>query len=136
MTEFALHPQLAADTFWLGDWPLSRVLLMNDRTYPWLVLVPRRSGVRELIDLDDEDRLVAWREIDRAARALRATAEPDKLNIGAIGNSVPQLHVHVVARFATDPAWPKPVWGFAAPRPYVEDARRSMMATLRGALGL
>ena len=105
-----LHPQLRNDTAPVGDLTLSRLLAINDADYPWLVLVPRRAGASEIADLgDDAARLMA--EIVQVSRLLKTVTRCDKLNIGAIGNVVPQLHVHVVARRKDDPLWPKPVWG-------------------------
>jgi len=113
-----LHPQLARDTIAIGDLPLSRILLMNDANYPWLLLVPRRPGLVELIDLDEPDRVRLIAEIWQVGHGLKAVAPCDKLNIAAIGNLVPQLHIHIVARRRTDVAWPKPVWGLLPPRAY------------------
>jgi diadenosine tetraphosphate (Ap4A) HIT family hydrolase len=113
-----LDPQLARDTVAIGDLPLSRILLMNDANYPWLLLVPRRPGLIELIDLDEPDREQLIAEIWRVSRGLKAVAPCDKLNIAASGNLVPQLHIHIVARRRTDVAWPKPVWGLVPPRAY------------------
>jgi diadenosine tetraphosphate (Ap4A) HIT family hydrolase len=118
MTDWTLHPQLLHDTVNLGDLPLSRVLVMNDANYPWLVLVPRKGDITEVIDLDDSEQTQLMREVAQAARALREVTECHKLNIAALGNMVPQLHVHIIARFRNDPAWPKPVWGVAPPRHY------------------
>lgn len=111
---FALDPHLAADTAFVADWPLARVLLMDDSRYPWLVLVPRRAGLHELDDLDEAARMQLLREITRAMATLRTAAPCDKLNVGILGNIVRQLHVHVVARRAGDAAWPGPVWGSGA----------------------
>ena len=115
---WTLHRQLDRDTASIGDLPLSRVLIINDANYPWLLLVPRRANIVELTDLDDVEQAQLMTEINRVARALRAVTSCDKLNIAALGNVVPQLHVHVIARFRDDAAWPKPVWGVAPPRPY------------------
>ena len=115
---WTLHPQLERDTASIGDLPLSRVLIINDANYPWLLLVPRRPNIVELIDLDDVEQAQLTTEVTRAARALREVTNCDKLNIAALGNVVPQLHVHVIARFRSDAAWPKPVWGVVSPRPY------------------
>ena len=111
MPDFTLHPQLVADTVAVGDLALCRVLLSKDANYPWLILVPRRPDIVELIDLTAVDRAALSAEIDAAARALKATVPCDKLNVAALGNMVPQLHVHIIARRHGDPAWPKPVWG-------------------------
>ena len=120
---FQLHERLAAETLEVTRWPLCRVRLMNDRSYPWLILVPEREGLKDLHDLDPADHGAVMAEIAKAARALQRLCKPDKMNIAALGNVVPQLHVHVIARFATDPAWPRPVWGVRAPEPY--DAARA-----------
>jgi diadenosine tetraphosphate (Ap4A) HIT family hydrolase len=128
---WSLHPQLAADTSQIGDLSLARVLLMNDANYPWLVLVPRRPDVVEIIDLDDEDQEILTREIGLLARVLKDVTQCDKLNIAAIGNIVPQLHVHVVARRRGDAAWPRPVWGAGPPRPYEAPERDRLIAAIR-----
>src|SRR5215469_15233895 len=107
---WSLHPQLEQDTEPVGDLPLSCVLLHNDANYPWLLLVPRRPGVCEVIDLDEADQAQLMVEIATLSRALKATTACDKLNVAAIGNVVPQLHVHIVARRRDDPSWPRPVW--------------------------
>lgn len=112
---WSLHPQLERDTAPLGELPLSRVLIINDANYPWLLLVPRRAGAVELIDLDEVERAQLMTEIALVSRALKDVTECDKLNVAALGNAVPQLHVHIVARRKTDKAWPKPVWGAAPP---------------------
>ena len=132
---FALHPQLAQDTTPVGDLPLARVLLMNDANYPWLILVPRRAGASEIIDLGEDEQVVLTREVALACHALKAVTACDKLNVAAIGNVVAQLHVHVVARRRDDDAWPKPVWGAAPARPYTPPARDALMTALREAFG-
>jgi diadenosine tetraphosphate (Ap4A) HIT family hydrolase len=131
---WSLHPQLAQDTVPVGDLPLSRVLVANDANYPWLILVPRRAGLVEIIDLADSHRLELMDEIADAARALKSITECEKLNIAALGNQVVQLHVHVIARRHSDKAWPKPVWGAAAPAAYDPVARDSLIDALRRAL--
>ena len=134
MNAFRLHPQLAADTQHLAALALCEVLLMNDSNHPWLILVPRITDASELLDLDEPDRVQLWREIDLASRTLRELFTPDKLNIAALGNVVSQLHIHVIARFRDDPAWPKPVWGTVAPRPYSPDELERRIERLRTAL--
>jgi diadenosine tetraphosphate (Ap4A) HIT family hydrolase len=129
-----LHPHLARDTVAVGDLPLSRILVMNDANYPWLLLVPRQPGLIELIDLKEPDRVQLIAEISQVGRGLKAVAQCDKLNIAAIGNLVPQLHIHVVARRRTDVAWPKPVWGLAPPRAYVGADLDRLVETLHRAL--
>ena len=131
-----LHPQLANDTVTIGDLPLARVLVANDANWPWLILVPRRREVREIIDLDEADQTQLMTEIARVSRALKAVTACHKLNIAAIGNVVPQLHVHVVARREGDAGWPKPIWGAAAPLAYREGERERLTEDLRAAIGL
>lgn len=131
---FALDPRLAADTRPVTSLPLCDVQLMNDARYAWLVLIPRRSGLVEIADLADHDRAALWREVDRAGRALRAVAPCDKLNLGALGNIVRQLHVHLVARCAGDAAWPGPVWGHGKAQPYAQAALHERLTALRQAL--
>jgi diadenosine tetraphosphate (Ap4A) HIT family hydrolase len=131
---FSLHPQLAADTVPVGDLPLSRVLLANDANYPWLILVPRRAGITELIDLNAADRRQLTSETDAAARVLKSITECEKLNVAALGNVVAQLHVHVIGRRHSDKAWPKPVWGAAPATDYVKAVRDGFIAALRRAL--
>src|SRR5262245_5994111 len=112
---FILHPRLAADGPFIADLPLCRVLLMNNTRFPWLVLVPRREEMREVFDLTAADRTVLMEEIAQAAQALQRATAGEKMNIAALGNQVPQFHVHVIARFAADDAWPNPVWSLIAP---------------------
>lgn len=133
-TEFALDQRLCADTHSVGDLDLSRVLLMDDARFPWLILVPRRAGLRELIDLGQPEQRVLLEEIDRCARALQTLFAPDKLNIAALGNVVAQLHVHAIARFKSDVAWPRPVWGAGARTPYAADVVRERAQALRRTL--
>ena len=133
---WTLHPQLDRDTASIGDLPLSRVLIINDANYPWLLLVPRRANIVELIDLDDVAQAQLMTEVTRVARALRAVTDCDKLNIAALGNVVPQLHVHVIARFRSDAAWPKPVWGVAPPRPYDREGLHAFGQPLRNKIWL
>ena len=133
MTEFTLHDRLAADTLEVTRWPLSRVLLMNASQWPWLVLVPQRVGIREIHDLAPADQAILMQEISLASRTLAALARPDKINIGALGNLVPQLHVHVIARYKADPAWPKPVWGSVTPAPYAASELQTWVHRLNAA---
>src|SRR6478672_6095239 len=128
---WSLHPQLAQDTVPLGDLPLARVLLAKDANYPWLILVPRLPGLVELIDLEENAQVQLVGEIAAAARALKTLTACDKLNIAALGNQVPQLHVHVIARRRTDAAWPKPVWGVKPPLTYAEDQQAALLNSLR-----
>ncbi len=111
MIEFVLHERLAADCIVVGDWPLCRVLLMNDSNYPWLILVPRRPNLREIYELDTADRSQFLAESCALGEALMQQFAGDKLNVAALGNMVPQLHIHHVVRKVGDAAWPAPVWG-------------------------
>ena len=131
---FELAPRLAADTLPVGDLPLCRVLLMNDARYPWLILVPRVAGIEELDQLDGAQRSQLMDDVAMASRALRAGGGVDKINVGALGNIVRQLHVHVVARMAGDDAWPGPVWGHGAARAYDEVRAADDLSRLRGRL--
>lgn len=132
---FELHPRLAADSGVLGDFPLCRLLLMNDANYPWFILVPRRAGAREIYRLDEADQRQLWRESALLSRAVMDAFRGDKLNVAALGNVVPQLHLHHIVRYATDPAWPGPVWGKLPAKPYAEAARAQRVAALRALLG-
>jgi len=129
-TPFELHPRLAADTRVLRQWPLCTVLLMNDARYPWCILVPRRSGIREIYELSTDDQQQLLRESSALGRALMHTFSGTKLNVAALGNVVPQLHVHHVVRFEHDAAWPGPVWGRHPPEPYDDEARRTFVERL------
>jgi diadenosine tetraphosphate (Ap4A) HIT family hydrolase len=133
---FELDARLQSDTILIGDLELSRVLLMNDARYPWLILVPRRAGLVELINLNEAEAQVLMREIRLASLALVAVCPHDKLNIGALGNAVRQLHVHVLARKSGDEAGNGPVWGVGRALPYEPAARDVLLAALRSALGL
>jgi diadenosine tetraphosphate (Ap4A) HIT family hydrolase len=136
MAGFKLDSRLADDTFPVGELGLSRLLLINDARFPWLVLVPRRDGVREMLDLEPTDRWALRSEIDLVADALRRCVPCDKLNIGALGNVVAQLHVHVIARVQGDAVWPKPVWTQGTATPYEPHARDALIAQLRATLGI
>ena len=133
---FALDERLTKDTFVVGDFALSRVLLMNDARWPWLILVPRRQNLVELTDLEAGDRARLIEEAALAAGFLKAHASADKINLGALGNIVRQLHVHVVARSTGDPAWPGPVWGFGAAVPYEDTEARALIEAARRGLQL
>ena len=111
---FELHSQLQKDTLPLGRFSLCRLLLMNDANYPWFILVPERENVREIHELGDADRHQLWEESVELSRVLTTLFKPDKLNIAALGNQVPQLHVHHIVRYTHDPAWPQPVWGLCS----------------------
>lgn len=131
---FHLHPRLAADTFHLGDFPLCRVLLMNDAQYPWLVLVPRRADLREVHELSEADQQQLLRESSWVSRQLDEALQAEKMNVANLGNVVSQLHWHVVARFVDDPAWPAPIWGRNPVVPYTPEELKETLAILRAAL--
>jgi diadenosine tetraphosphate (Ap4A) HIT family hydrolase len=127
---FELHPRLAQDTLAIGDFPLCRLLLMNDSSYPWFILVPRRAEIREIFELEQRDQLQMLKESSQLSRALSRLFQADKLNIAALGNMVPQLHIHHIVRYQTDQAWPNPVWGLFPARPYNERALQETCASL------
>jgi diadenosine tetraphosphate (Ap4A) HIT family hydrolase len=133
---WSLHPQLEQDTEAVGDLPLSRLLVNNDANYPWLLLVPRRPGACEIIDLDETDQSQLMIEIAHISRALKEVTACHKLNVAAIGNVVPQLHIHIVARERNDPAWPKPVWGTVPARAYDPAERERLITALRRKVAL
>jgi diadenosine tetraphosphate (Ap4A) HIT family hydrolase len=129
-TVWHLDPQLARDTFMVGELPLARVLAMNDANYPWLILVPRHPGAVEIIDLDGRQQEQLLYEITMLSQVLKDVTQCDKLNIAAIGNVVSQLHIHIVARRKGDAAWPKPVWGAAPARVYRAEERDAFIASI------
>jgi diadenosine tetraphosphate (Ap4A) HIT family hydrolase len=134
VTAFALDPRLEADTFEVAALPLCLVRLMNDRRFPWVILVPARPGMVEIHDLAPPDRALLIEEIALVAMAVRELFHPTKLNVGALGNIVAQLHIHVVGRSASDDAWPGPVWGTKAERYRIDEIDRKL-APLRYRLG-
>jgi diadenosine tetraphosphate (Ap4A) HIT family hydrolase len=131
---FHLHERLAADTWTVKDLPLCRVLLMNDSRYPWTILVPRREGLRDFHEVAKADKAAFQGEIDLVSAVLKDLTGAHKLNVAALGNMVPQLHVHVVARFEGDGAWPKPVWGLGEAVPYPPQEAELLMERLRKGL--
>ena len=133
-TGFTLDPRLAADTHLVISLPLCDVLLMNDARYPWLILVPRRACAVEITDLAADEQTLLWQEVNRASAALRTVAPCDKLNLGALGNIVRQLHVHVVARSEGDAAWPGPVWGNGHAVAYQHERFVALLTSLRQTL--
>jgi diadenosine tetraphosphate (Ap4A) HIT family hydrolase len=134
VTPFALDARLAADTVPVAALALCEVRLLDDRRFPWAVLVPARPGAVEIVDLDPADRARLIEEIAQVSAAMREAFAPDKLNVGALGNVVAQLHVHVVARYRTDAAWPGPVWGTGR-EPYDDAPRAPAVEALRARLG-
>ena len=131
---FKLHPRLECDSIFVADWPLSRVLLMNDARFPWLVLVPRRENLHELHDLSPDGGAILMQELARASRQLKTLTNAAKINVGALGNLVPQLHVHVIARALDDAAWPGPVWGCGAAVPYTTASHDAFLDRLKNEL--
>ena len=121
MSQFTLHPQLTADSIELGNCPICKVLLINDSNYPWLVLVPRRNDIRELYQLEQADIEQVQRESLEVSKLLMQHFKGDKLNVAALGNLVPQLHIHHIVRFENDAAWPKPIWGVVNAVAYEEN---------------
>lgn len=133
---FFLDPRLAAESFSLGELALCEVLLYDDARFPWIILVPKKPGAAEIIDLEEEERPVLMEEIAIASAALKRITGCHKLNVAALGNQVRQLHIHVIARFETDAAWAGPVWGKDTRVPYEEKARGDLTVKLKAALGL
>jgi len=129
-----LHAQLAQDTHPVAHLALSELRLMDDTNHPWLIIVPRIAEAVELIDLDATQQATLLAEISLASHALRALFKPHKLNVAALGNVVSQLHVHVIARFPDDIAWPRPVWGTATAQPYSPEALVARIQQLQDAL--
>ena len=132
--DFELDQRLAADTMPIAALALSDLRLMNDARFPWLILIPRRAAATELIDLDAADQARLIEEIAMTSRALRGATSCEKLNVGALGNIVRQLHIHVVARTADDPAWPGPVWGAGQAVAYRDEERHRLIGLIRAAL--
>jgi diadenosine tetraphosphate (Ap4A) HIT family hydrolase len=132
---FTLDPQLERDTLAVGDLPLSRVLLMNDASFPWLIAVPRHAGAVEIFDLGEAERAQLMSELALLAQFLKDLTGCDKINVAAIGNVVSQLHVHVVARRRDDPLWPRPVWAAQPPRPYEAAGREQLIQAIRRKIG-
>jgi diadenosine tetraphosphate (Ap4A) HIT family hydrolase len=135
MQGFQLHPRLEQDCFVVGNLALCQLLLMNDSRYPWFILVPRRAELTEIYQLSEADRPLLLAESCLLAESLQTLYQADKLNIAAIGNLVPQLHLHHVARYRSDAAWPAPVWGKPPALPYAQSAAEMQISRLRVALG-
>jgi diadenosine tetraphosphate (Ap4A) HIT family hydrolase len=131
--DFILDARLQADTLPVISLDMCDVLLMNDARFPWLIVVPRETGLVEISDLGEHAQQRLWHEVNRAATVLRQAALCDKLNVGALGNIVRQLHIHVVARREGDAAWPGPVWGHGRAEPYVDDKLQLQLVLLRRA---
>jgi diadenosine tetraphosphate (Ap4A) HIT family hydrolase len=134
MDTFHLNPRLEADTTFVADWGFSRLLLMNDARFPWIILVPRRADLSEIHDLKHAERMVLIEEINRASEGLKKMTGAKKINTAAFGNVVPQLHVHVIARFENDVAWDSPVWGSGPAVAYEQGVKTALIEKLRAAL--
>lgn len=134
MPSFTLDPSLANDSVEITCLDLCHVGLMNDARYPWVILVPRRRGLVELIDLTPDDQQLLWQEITHVSRVLQHAFNAHKLNVAALGNMVRQLHIHIIARQPTDAAWPGPVWGIGEAAPYPEGEAEARAAQLRNAI--
>ena len=128
---FVLDERLEHDTVALAALPLCQLLLMNDSQYPWFILVPRKVGLRELKELDIERRRQYSLESDAICNLLQGEFAAEKLNVAALGNLVPQLHIHHIGRYASDPAWPRPVWGVHPVTPYTPEALQQCMQRTR-----
>lgn len=131
MGDFTLHPRLVADTIAAGDTPLCALRLVNDQRFFWAMLVPRRTDLIESFDLPEDESARLWQEVEALGRFLKRECRADKLNIGALGNQVPQLHVHVIARHRGDDAWPGPVWGTGQAQALEADERRARLSLLK-----
>lgn len=134
--EFELHPQLHSDTVAIADLKLCRLLLANDSNYPWIIMVPRRVDIREAYQLEPADQQQLLCESNTMCQILENLFKPDKLNVAALGNMVPQLHLHHVARFKNDAAWPAPIWGAAKAKPYSRDKAQTIKLQLMQAIEL
>lgn len=132
---FALDPRLEADSIFIGRLPLSQVLLHNDSRYVWLILVPARKNVFEIYHLSEADRIQLAKESSWVQEKLADSYAPDSLNIAALGNVVPQLHMHHIVRYKTDPAWPGPVWGHSKAVPHTSEELEKRVHELKGLLG-
>ena len=133
---FELHPRLAEDTQLVRELPLSLLLLVNDARYPWFILVPRREDIREIYQLDEADQQQLWQESAWLGKAAMQAFGGDKLNIGALGNLVPQLHLHHIVRYRDDESWPGPVWGKGQAQPYTLAERETVVQRLLAAMKL
>lgn len=131
---FDLHPTLAQDSLTLLDLDLSQVRLMNNAIFPWVLLIPKRNHCVEILDLNAQDRVILYQEMLLVAETMKTLFKPTKLNIANLGNQVAQLHVHVIARYDSDPAWPNPVWGAGFSREYTSAEKENRLAQLQDAL--
>ena len=130
---FVLHERLAADSIEIIDLALSKVILMNDANYPWVILVPRRAGIREIHHLDEADQHQLFKEMTSITAIMEKLFQGEKMNVAALGNMVPQLHIHIIARFEKDAAWPGPVWGVTPAIAYTKTQRDATITQLKEA---
>ena len=131
---FDLDPRLAEDCHFVTRWPVSQVLLMDDQRYPWLILVPTRNQVSEIFELSPSDQQGLWREISVLSAFMKTRFQAHKINVGALGNVVTQLHIHVVARYTHDATFPNPVWGVGQTRRYPQQEREAIIDSLSAGL--
>jgi diadenosine tetraphosphate (Ap4A) HIT family hydrolase len=131
---FKLDPRIAQVTFFIKDLPFSRLLLMNDSNYPWLILVPRVTDKKEIFELSIKERVVLENEINLVSKLAHKLFKADKINIGALGNIVSQLHIHVIVRYENDPSWPKAAWGSGKEIPYTKKNLNSLISKIKLAL--
>jgi len=134
MNKFTLHPQLAKDCFVIQDLELCRLLLMNDKNYPWCILVPMREGKKDLYELTDVEQKLFITESSRLSTVMMKLFKGKKINVAALGNMVPQLHIHHIVRYENDPAWPKPVWGQVPAVFYSSEETQALIANIKAAL--
>ncbi len=134
--KFELHPQLASDCFEVGKLRINRLLMMNDSRFLWTILVPELPELKDLHDLPRDHHTDLFDDIDQVSRVIQRMADADKINVAALGNQVPQLHVHVIARTLNDAAWPAPVWGLGKAVPYAADESKAVLSQLSTRLRL
>ena len=134
MTDFVLHAQLAKDSFLVTELPLCSVRLINDANFPWLILVPRVANISEVIQLSTKEQQILWQESAMVSEVLTQLFTPDKLNLAALGNMVPQLHLHHVVRYQNDVCWPKPIWGQVSAKGYSTDAAERRITQIQSAI--
>lgn len=136
MSDFEVHEQLLNNCTVIGDASLCRVLLMNDARFPWLILVPRIEGLRDFHEVRVNDRSALFSEIESASLTVKKLIDADKINVAALGNQVPQLHVHVIGRLTSDEAWPGPVWGVGLPVPYDDAQSNDRIKSVKDSMGI
>ncbi len=130
---FKLDPQLEKDSSWICDLSLSQVRLSNNAAFPWIILIPKKAGMSEIIDLTSNEQTQLWQEISQSSLVMRELFSPTKLNVANLGNVVAQLHIHVIARFKTDKAWPGPVWNSQVSAEYDAQNQQKIISQLANA---